>query len=216
MARVFFSMISTSRPFALRPAGFTVAGKPGPAGKLASAWVREAVMASETSPEMPTLTAPCAYALFQNCFTSSRVIASMPATVPSTGWPYGVPAYTFVCRRSLANSSSLLSFRSSSSAFFCASLRRRKSSSRKPGESSSGRAMALNCVQLSLWMEPVNVVISLSVCWLKLPASGNRAWLTSSILRSDEPAEATIEAVSAARPSLPFGSCAEPAVNSSL
>jgi hypothetical protein len=50
----------------------------------------------------------------------------------------------------------------------------------------------------------------------KLPAIGNRALVTSSILRSLEPARATIAAVSAARPSLPAGSWAEPAFEQQL
>jgi hypothetical protein len=40
------------------------------------------------------------YALATNVFTSSSVIDDSPATVPSTGWPYGVPAKTSACRRS--------------------------------------------------------------------------------------------------------------------
>ena len=40
------------------------------------------------------------------------MIASMPATVPSATWPYGVPRKMFVCSRSLPSSSSLFERRS--------------------------------------------------------------------------------------------------------
>ena len=65
-------------------------------------------------------------------------------------------------------------------------------------------------------MTPVKVVISLSTCSLNAPAIGYSAVLISSMVIARDPASAIIAAVSAARPSLPAGSWAEPAVKSSL
>jgi hypothetical protein len=76
--------------------------------------------------------------------------------------------------------------------------------------------MSKKAFQLSRWMDPVNVVISLSTRARKTPAIGKRALLISSMRRSFDPASATIAAASAERPSFPFGSLADPALKRSL
>ncbi len=76
--------------------------------------------------------------------------------------------------------------------------------------------MSKNAFQLSRWIEPVNVVISLSTWSLNEPAIGYSARLISSIRRSREPACAIIAEARAESPSLPFGSYAEPTVKSSF
>jgi hypothetical protein len=57
VARVFFSTISTSSPAGMRPRGVAPAARPAPCGRRARAFCSEALMALETSPEMPTRTA---------------------------------------------------------------------------------------------------------------------------------------------------------------
>jgi hypothetical protein len=111
----------------------------------------------------------------------------------------------FAWSLSLPSSSSLLERRSSFNAFHWASFSLLKSSSRRPGSSSIGKAMSKNAFQLSRWIDPVNVVISLSTRARKTPAIGKSALLISSMRRSFDPASATIAAARSARPSLPFG-----------
>src|SRR3954464_6002858 len=65
-------------------------------------------------------------------------------------------------------------------------------------------------------MIPVKVVISLSARPVSEPAIGYSAFSICSTVMVREPASAIIDAVSAASPSLPAGSCADPTLKSSL
>ena len=181
VARVSFSMISTSRPFGVRARDARRRGQRRALGQRAPARAAAAAASSvgHVAGEADASGRRACRPLRRSPCTSSSVIASMPATRAQHGVAVGragedVRLQALLAQLLLVVGAQVLLERVQLRVLQRAGSPPRGSRARASMRQRDRRRSAS---QLSRWTPPVKVVISLSTCASKLPAIGNSALL---------------------------------------